>query len=49
MPGVLAYEVDLSTDSATVLYDPAQATIDDLKQAIAEAGYRVRGVREIQE
>ncbi len=48
-PGVVAYDVDLKTDSATVVYDPAKVTIGDLRQDIAEAGYRVRGVREIRE
>lgn len=48
-PGIVAYDVDLKTDSATVLYDPDEVTIGDLKQAIADAGYRVRGVREIRE
>ncbi len=47
--GVVAYDVDLGTDSATVVYDPAEATVEDLKEAIADAGYQVRGVREIQE
>jgi copper chaperone CopZ len=48
-PGIIMYTVDLGTDSATVLFDPSQMTVDGLKQAIAEAGYQVRGVREIQE
>jgi copper chaperone len=48
-PGVVSYEVDLGTDSATVLYDPDEATIGELKRAIADAGYQVRGVREIPE
>lgn len=49
IPGVLAYEVTLETDSATVLYEPSRVTIADLKQAIAEAGYQVRGVRVLEE
>jgi copper chaperone CopZ len=48
-PGVVSYEVDLGTDSATVLYDPDEVTIGELKRAIADAGYRVRGVREIRQ
>ncbi len=44
---MIASHVDLGTDSATVLYDPAKIDIDGLKQAIAEAGYKVRGVREV--
>lgn len=45
-PGVIAYDVDLKSDSATVLYDPAKVSIEALKRAIAEAGYQVRGVEE---
>jgi len=47
VPGVIAYDVDLKSDSATVLYDPAKASIQGLKQAIADAGYQVRGVDEV--
>lgn len=47
LPGVIAYEVDVKSDSATVLYDPAKVTIDKLKQAIAEAGFQVRAVEEV--
>lgn len=46
--GVIAYEVDLKTDSATVLYDPTKVSIEGLKKAIAEAGYQVRAVEEIE-
>jgi copper chaperone CopZ len=45
--GVIAYDVDLKSDSTTVLYDPAKVTIEGLKQAVAEAGFQVRGVEEI--
>ncbi len=45
--GVIVYDVDLKSDSATVLYDPTKLTINDLKKAIADAGYQVRGVEEI--
>jgi copper chaperone CopZ len=47
VPGVLAYDVDLKSDSATVLYDPAKVTIERLKQAIAETGFQVRGIEEL--
>ena len=47
VPGVIAYDVDLKSDSATVLYDPAKVTIERLKQAIAEAGFQVRGIEEL--
>lgn len=49
VPGVVALDVDVRSDSATVLYDPTKATINDLKQAMAEIGFRVRGVREVKE
>ena len=39
--------MDLKSDSATVLYDPAKVTIEQLKQAITEAGFQVRGTEEI--
>jgi len=45
--GVIAYDVDLKSDSATVLYDPAKVTIERLKQAIAQAGFQVRGIEEL--
>jgi len=47
VPGVAAYDVDLKSDSATVLYDPARVTIDDLKRAVSEAGFLVREVQEV--
>ncbi len=47
VPGVITYDVDLKSDSATVLYDPARVNIDDLKQAISETGFLVRGVQEV--
>jgi Cu+-exporting ATPase len=49
VPGVIAYDVELKSDSATVLYDPAKVTIEKLKQAVAEAGFQVRGTEEITE
>lgn len=45
--GVVAHDVDLKTDSATVLYDPAKVTIEQIKQAVAETGFQVRGIEEI--
>lgn len=47
LPGVIAYEVDLKSDSATVLYDPAKVTVEELKKAVAEAGFQVRAVEEV--
>ncbi len=48
LPGVIAYDVDVKSDSATVLYDPAKVNIEKLKQAIAEAGFQVGAVEEIE-
>ena len=45
--GVIAYDVDLKSDSATVLYDPAKVTVEQIKQTIAEAGFQVRGIEEL--
>ena len=47
LTGVIAHDVDLKSDSATVLYDPAKVTIEALKQAVVEAGFQVRGLEEI--
>lgn len=47
VPGVIAHDVGLKSDSATVLYDPAKVTVEQIKQAVAEAGYQVRGIEEI--
>jgi len=47
VPGIIAYDVDLKSDSAIVLYNSTKLTIDDLKKAIADTGYQVRGVQEI--
>ncbi len=47
VPGVIAYDVGVKSDSATVLYDPAKVTIEQLKKAIAEAGFQVRAVEEV--
>ena len=47
LPGVIAYDVDLKSDSATILYDPTKMSIEALKQAIAQTGFQVRGIEEI--
>jgi len=44
--GVIAYDVDLKSDSATILYDPTKVTVETLKQAIIQAGFQVKGVEE---
>ena len=46
-PGVIAYDVDWKSDIATVLYDPGKVSIEGLKQAVARAGFQVRGIEEI--
>ena len=40
-PGVQAVSVQLEPGRAEVSYDPARASIDDLKRAIEDAGYDV--------
>ncbi len=39
VPGVRSARVDLATATATVLHDPDAASIDALRQAVAQAGY----------
>jgi copper chaperone CopZ len=39
VPGVQVRKVEIGT--ATLAYDPAQASIEALKQAVADAGYEV--------
>lgn len=39
--GVLATKVNLATEKATISYLPGTATLPDLKQAVADAGYEV--------
>lgn len=46
-PGIIAYDVDWKRDMATILYDPDKVTIEDLKQAVARAGFQVRAVEEL--
>jgi len=38
-PGAADVQVDLESKRATFQYDPAQATLDDIAAAIADAGY----------
>lgn len=46
-PGIIAYDVDWKSDTATVLYDSTKLTLDHLKQAIAKSGFRARAVLEV--
>ena len=41
LPGVSRAHVNLASEKATVVYDPAQATEDDLIKAVADAGFGV--------
>lgn len=45
--GVISYDVDLRTDSATILYDPTKVTIEMLKDAITQAGFHAKDVEEL--
>ena len=45
--GVIYYDVDLKTDSATILYDPTKVTIEMLKNAITQAGFQAKEVEEV--
>ena len=45
--GVIAYDIDLKTDSATILYDPTKVTIDMLKNTITQAGFQAKEVEEL--
>lgn len=47
LPGVIAYDVDWKSDSATILYDPTKVGIEGLKKVVAEAGFQVKRVEEI--
>ena len=40
-PGVESVSVQLAPGRADVRYDPARASVDDLKRAIVDAGYAV--------
>jgi Cu+-exporting ATPase len=42
-PGVHEVEVDFPSGQASVLYDPAQVTIRQLIDSVAQAGYRATG------
>lgn len=41
LPGVLAAEVDLAANTATVNYDHHRTSVADMKKAVADAGYTV--------
>src|SRR5215213_3598301 len=41
VPGVASANVSLATEKATVAFDPAEATVEQLATAVEKAGYRV--------
>lgn len=41
LPGVLAAEVDLTARTVKVDFDAAKSGLDDIRNAVDEAGYRV--------
>lgn len=43
-PGVVAVRVNLATERAAVRYIPGQGCLEDLRQAVADYGYRIDGV-----
>lgn len=43
-PGVVAVQVNLATERAAVRYIPGQGGLEDLRQAVADYGYRIDGV-----
>jgi len=46
VPGVEAAAVELAAAKATITYDPAIAQVNQLMQAIEDAGYEVKAARE---
>ncbi len=44
VPGVIQVQVNLATRQAKVAYDPQQAGLEALKQAVIQAGYQVEGL-----
>ncbi len=44
LPGVKSVSVNLATESARITFDPSKTSLDDIKKAIEEVGYRFIGV-----
>jgi len=40
LPGISSVRINVATETGQVDYDPAQLTFDQLRQAVADAGYR---------
>ena len=45
--GIIGFHVNLSEDRATIVFEPSQVTIEQIKQAIADVGYEVGQVLEV--
>ncbi|MDT8902985.1 copper ion binding protein [Anaeroselena agilis] len=41
LPGVMAAEVDLAAKALKIDFDTAKNSLDDIKHAVEEAGYKV--------
>ncbi|MFZ3579078.1 heavy-metal-associated domain-containing protein [Virgibacillus sp. DJP39] len=39
--GIIGFNVNLSEDRATIVFEPSQVTIEQIKQAISDVGYEV--------
>lgn len=46
--GIISFDVNLSKDRATVVFDPGLVNVDQIKQAIADVGYEVGEVMEVE-
>lgn len=46
--GIKVFYVNLSDDRATIVYDPNQISIDVIIQSIADVGYQVGEIKEVQ-
>ena len=44
LPGVVRVQVNLATEKAAVTYNPSLTTLEDMKQAIEDAGYQYLGL-----
>jgi Cu+-exporting ATPase len=46
--GIVAFYVNLLEDRATVVFDPNQVNMGAIKQSVADVGYQVGAVKEVQ-
>ena len=49
VPGVTRASVNLGVERAAVEFSPGAATLDDLRRAVEEAGYRVEAIGDRQQ